>query len=127
MLEILYKLGQKIVVADSLSQYADLANVEDLSFMEWVKYMMDFLNNGTLSEDEDVDELLHTHLDEFCTDEDELWHQNSDDHDWILCTLLWARTDLVEYLHHQYGHIGEQSLYNLIQDCEWWPQMWCEV
>ena len=61
-----------MVVADNLSQYADLANVEDLSFMEWVEYMTDFLNNGTLSGDEDVDELLHTHLDKFCTDEDGL-------------------------------------------------------
>ena len=42
-LEISYKLGQEMVVADSLSQHADLANVEDLSFMEWVKYMTDFL------------------------------------------------------------------------------------
>ena len=63
-----------MVVADNLSQCADLANVEDLSFMEWVKYMTDFLNDGTLSEDEDVNELLCTHLDKFCTDEDRLWH-----------------------------------------------------
>ena len=73
-MEILYKLGQEMVVADSLSQYVDLANVKDLSFMEWVKYMTDFLNDGTLSRDEDVDKLLHMHLDEFCTDEDGLWH-----------------------------------------------------
>ena len=112
-----------MVVADSLSRHADLANVEDLGFMEWVKYMTNFLNDGTLSGDEDVDELLRTCLDEFCTDENGLWHQDSDDHDWIPCTPLWARTDLVKHLHCQYGHIGEQSLYGLIQDCGWWPQM----
>ena len=126
-LEILYKPGQEMVVADSLSRRADLANVEDLGFMEWVEYMTDFLNDGRLSEDEDVDELLRTRSDEFCTDEDGLWHRDSDDHDWIPCTPLWARIDLVEYLHHQYGHMSEQSLYGLIQDCGWWPQMWCEV
>ena len=48
--------------------------MEDLSFIEWVEYMTDFLNDGTLSEDEDVDELLCTHLDEFCTDKDGLWY-----------------------------------------------------
>ena len=63
-----------MVVADSLSRRADLANVEDLSFMEWVKYMTDYLNDGTLSGDEDVDELLRTRSDEFRTDEDGLWH-----------------------------------------------------
>ena len=79
--------------------------------------MTNFMNDGTLSEDEDVDELLHTYSDKFCTDKDGLWHQDSNDHDWILCTPLWARTDLVKYLHCQYGHIGEQSLYSLIQNC----------
>ena len=126
-LEISYKPGQEMVVADSLSRCVNLANVEDLSFMEWVEYMTDFLNDGTLSGDEDVDELLHTRSDKFRTHEDGLWHQDSDDHDWILCTPLWARTDLVEHLHRQYRHIGEQSLYSLIQDCGWWPQMWREV
>src|SRR5204862_3886303 len=83
--------------------------------------MRTFLTEGTLPQDDKIKERIAGEVDNFVVEDDTLFRKVRNGKAPYIEFIF--RGDLMEKIHHQYGHLSFGSLKNIIESRAWWPSM----
>ncbi len=119
-LNIIYKPGTEMIIADTLSRRRGY----HLRTMEFDDALRAYARDGKFSGDEDVDRELRKYGGQLMLDDDDtIYHRDSADDTWAPYTEHWARSDLLNQIHNQYGHVAHETMFDIIRVRQWWPGM----
>jgi transposase InsO family protein len=123
-LDIRYKPGTEMTVADALSRRQDYKlRTMNTAFEKAVE---NYFSNGSLPKDKDELAELREHLPNLAKDDNtEGIVRYTDPYTARSAPFVpvWGRADLLNHLHREYGHIGELPMTDLLRTRGWWPQV----
>ena len=114
-IEIQYKPGKEMRVADTLSRRHDW---EELNLLTYEEYLPEFLKEGKLPEDEALAQEVQQKAGQFALEEGQLHYRTKDG--LVPYIPLLDRVNLIESLHQEIGHAPSRTVIDLLKGRGWW-------
>jgi hypothetical protein len=124
---IKYRPGAQAVVPDALSRRPDYLNSirwEREGREDYIPYIRRFLTEKSVPQglSDAVKDKMMRELDSFMVEEDVLYRKVKEGVTAPYIEFVF-RGDLMEKIHHQYGHLSFDSLKNVMETRAWWPSI----
>jgi len=121
---IKYRPGKYNTVPDALSRRPDYVNFigergKDEEYIPWIRK---FLTDKSVPQDNAVKARVVEDVDKFVLEDDTLFRKVRDGIKAPYVEFVF-RGDLMEKIHHHYGHLTFASLKNVVESRAWWPSM----
>ena len=123
-LNIIYKSGKEMIIVNTLSQHSNY-QLCTMKFDEAVKI---YAHNETLTGEEDLNQKLQKYGDQLKLNDDKMiYHQDNVEDIWVSYMKHWAQSDFLNQIHNNYGHVGPDTMFNIIWVRQWWSVMQQEI
>ena len=118
-LDIKYKPGKEMIVADTLSRRSDY----QLRTMTFDEAVVAYAKDGSLSGDEVLDSDLQRFEGQLKFEDDRVYYRDSEEDTYVPYLEHWARSDFLNKVHNDYGHVADKTMMDIIRVRQWWPDM----